>query len=124
MGPAVARIQDRRTFGALARPEGRGTSGPIRVSFVAATGGPPVARVAYAIGRSHGNAVRRNRLRRRLREGVRQVSMGPPAGLVPGAYLVRADRDAADLAYPELLRRLEEALAASVRRADRPDEDR
>jgi ribonuclease P protein component len=40
------------------------------------------ARVAYAIGRTAGNAVRRNRVRRQLRELMRGRS------LEPGLYLV------------------------------------
>ncbi|MGA1345933.1 MAG: ribonuclease P protein component [Ilumatobacteraceae bacterium] len=49
---------------------------------------PP--RVAFAIGRAHGPAVVRNRLRRRLRAAFRELAA---AGLVPaGTYLVGIER--------------------------------
>ena len=117
MGPAVGRIRGRATFRALARPAGRGRSGPLSVSFAPGDGMPP-ARVAYAIGRRHGNAVHRNRLRRRLRAAVR-MAIQPGAPLPPGAYLVAADPAAAGLAHAELARRVAEALfqAASGRAA-------
>ncbi|MEY3034675.1 MAG: Ribonuclease [Actinomycetota bacterium] len=48
----------------------------------------PTPRIAFAIGRSAGTAVTRNRIRRRLREAVRHSS------LVPGLYLFGVTRDA------------------------------
>lgn len=48
------------------------------------------ARVAFAIGRAHGSAVDRNRLRRRLRAALReQASIG---ALAPGWYLLGIER--------------------------------
>lgn len=116
MGPVVARLRGRATHRALMHPDGRATSGPIRVAFVAGDGEGGLARVGYAIGKRHGNAVRRNRLRRRLREGVRQAATSGRV-LRPGAYLVRAEPDACHLAYPELVRRLEEAMTQAACRA-------
>lgn len=43
-----------------------------------------VPHVAFAIGRVHGSAVTRNRLRRQLRELLRNVS----DRLIPGLYLI------------------------------------
>ena len=60
-------------------------------------------RVAYAIGRHAGTAVRRNRLRRRLRAILAATE------LPQGSYLVAGDAEAAAMPY--------DALAASVRRA-------
>jgi ribonuclease P protein component len=91
----IGRIQERAVFVALRRPVGRASAGPVRVSWVPRADDD--AQVGYAIGRRCGNSVRRNRLRRRLREAVRQTD------LVPGAYLITADRDADDLAFEELV---------------------
>lgn len=54
----------------------RHRAGGIVVFAITGESGPP--RVAFVAGRSVGNAVRRNRAKRRMREAVRQVSV--PAG--------------------------------------------
>ena len=67
---------------------------------------PP--RVAFSVGRSVGDAVTRNRVRRRLRAAVREHA---PA-LAPGAaYLVRADTRAASIPYAQLSSTLRAILA-------------
>ena len=70
--------------------------------------GPPA--VAYAISRRVGNAVIRNRVRRRLRTAVaRQERL-----LRPGhAYLVGVSPAAADVTYRELEDRVRECLEAA-----------
>lgn len=55
------------------------------ISVVPTAAGPP--RVAYAVGKGVGNAVTRNRVRRRLREAVRAEAARLAAG---HAYLVGA----------------------------------
>lgn len=71
-------------------------------------GDPP--RVAYSVGRSVGNAVTRNRVRRRLRAAVRHHG----ARLSPGsAYLVGATNRAVDATY----RDIEDALGVLLERA-------
>ena len=52
--------------------------------------------VAYAIPRTTGPAVVRNRLRRRLRAVVRELP------LEPGDYLISASQGAAELPYAQL----------------------
>jgi len=117
-GPApslglIWRIRDRDSFAALAAAR-RHRRGALSMSGVAiAPGGPP--RVAYAIGRSTGNAVVRNRIRRRLRAALQ----ADVAHLRPGAaYLVGAGPAASEYTVSELhrtLRALVELTNASMR---------
>jgi ribonuclease P protein component len=112
MTPAVGRIQRRSTFRALAHPDGRGRQGPVSVVFSRAPGTAfPVA--AYALGRRHGDAVRRNRLRRRLREAMRAAA--PELG--PGAYLLRAAPSASGTAFIDLCDAVRVAATAAGRAA-------
>ncbi len=87
-------------------------------SRVAGTGGLPL--VGYAIGRRHGNAVARNRLRRRLRAAVRCV--GPR--LDAGAYLVRATPGAGELDFEALCRAVSDAARSAADRAKSADDGR
>ena len=89
----VGRITRRAAFAELQRSRARGSSGPVRVTFVPAEAGDPglFPQVGYAIGRHCGNAVVRNSLRRRAREVVR----GEAPGLPRGTYLVRLEPAAA-----------------------------
>jgi ribonuclease P protein component len=100
-------IHDRATFDALAqaRPARRG---PVTVRVLATSGsGPP--RVAYAVGRTVGGAVARNRARRRLRAALRDHA----DVLRPGAaYLVSASREVVSMPFAELTRCLGAALRA------------
>lgn len=101
-GPQAAvrliwRVRERGTFEALGRARPR-AAGPLRVRAVPVSAGDP-PRVAYAVGRGVGNAVHRNRLRRRLREAVRANF----AALLPGwAYLVAARPEAGTMTAEEL----------------------
>lgn len=92
--------------------------GPVSVTFLPGdTGsvgnlvppdGPEPPRVAYAVGRRVGGAVRRNRLRRRLRAVV--ADLAPK--MRPGAYLVGAAPEAADLPFGELKAVVSRAIEA------------
>jgi ribonuclease P protein component len=95
----IGRVGDRATFDALQRDGRRARRGPMTVTFL--PGGADV-RVAYAIGRRVGPAVVRNRVRRRLREAVRDLDRSTPGGLACGAYLVSARPEAAARSYREL----------------------
>jgi ribonuclease P protein component len=66
---------------------------------------PP--RVAYAVGRPVGNAVVRNRVRRRLRAAAREHR---PLLTPSWGYLVRATPAAAQITYRELASDLARAL--------------
>ncbi len=99
-------VRDRDTFQALRRSRARVRRGPVTVTWVPGDPTEP-PRVAYAVGRSAGGAVVRNRIRRRLRAVSREA--GPL--LLPGAYLVGAHAGASSLSYRELRATVCEALA-------------
>ena len=115
----IGRISDRATFEALRRDGRRARRDPVTVLFLpeagAGVGGD--VRVAYSVGRRVGTAVDRNRVRRRLRAAVRDVS-GDGDGLSSGAYLVLARPEAGTTPYAELKRSLGEACAAAARSTD------
>lgn len=103
----IWRVRDRATFALLARAE-RHARGPVTIRFVPGESEAP-PRVAYAVG-GVGNAVVRNRLRRRLRAAV----AGAEAELTPGgAYLVSARREALTMPFDALV----DALAGLFRAA-------
>lgn len=85
----------------------------------------PTVRAAYGIGRKVGNAVVRNRVRRRLRAILRELDrdpaqLGGDGGLVPGTYLVTVRPEAASLPYAELQRHVVAACAAVGGREGQP----
>jgi ribonuclease P protein component len=104
----IWRVRDRATFTEFRRGR-RGRQGPLSVVICLAnpsTGHPP--RVAYAVGRSVGSAVVRNRVRRRLRTLV------PELRLAPGAYLIEAGPGAGQAAEAELRQCLVGAIATAM----------
>jgi ribonuclease P protein component len=103
----IWRVRDRATFAVLARAD-RHARGPVTVRFVPGESETP-PRVAYAVG-GVGNAVARNRLRRRLRAAVARAEVELTAG---GAYLVSARREALTMPFDALV----EALTALFRAA-------
>ncbi|MBU6233757.1 MAG: ribonuclease P protein component [Acidobacteria bacterium] len=96
-------IRLRRHFAAFSSPSARAKSGPVRVSYVR---GPDPAAVAFAIGKPVGNAVTRNRIRRRLRAQI-DLRTSP---LPPGYYLVKCGIGTEKLTYDELQHHLYRAL--------------
>ena len=81
-------------------------SGRFTVSWLPALPDQPPA-LAFAIGKRVGNAVARNRLRRRLREAARQLVTLPP-----GAYLIRARPGAVALSFEEISAHLARAVSS------------
>jgi len=83
-------------------------------------GGSAAPRVGFAVGRRVGTAVVRNRLRRRLRAVMHQLSdPGRQPSFPGGAYLIRARPGAADVAFSRLVRDAEQALGRICARQDR-----
>jgi ribonuclease P protein component len=110
----VWRVRDRASFDALRRDGRRARRGPVSVTLTPATltpatGGAP--RVAFAVGRSVGSAVVRNRARRRLRAVVDDLARRGALG--SGATLLVSTRsDLSELSFPELRSVVAAAVAA------------
>ncbi len=85
------------------------------VSFIPRRG---AVRVSYGVGRAVGTAVRRNRLRRRLRVAVAALR----GELATGDYLVRAGAAGAGLTNTELAEQVRRSLgqAGAVAACSRP----
>jgi ribonuclease P protein component len=109
----LAAVRSRQTFEALRRTRDRGRAGPLQVAFVRQSAWSRLE-VAFAINRRVGNAVIRNRLRRRLRA----ILVGQAPDLPAGAYLVRTGPDAPLLAFDELKVAMSRALEQATRRSD------
>ncbi len=120
----IWRVRDGAAFAALRRDGYRVRQGPVTVAFLpeatpVAEAEPP--KVAFAVGRRVGGAVRRNRVRRQLRSILRELVAQPESLVGPGTYLVSTRSDVTTLSYQELKRTLEKALAQipAARRASR-----
>jgi ribonuclease P protein component len=105
----IGRVRGRATFAALTRAEGH-ARGSIAVRCVA-TGEASPPRVAYAVGQRVGNAVARNRVRRRLRAAARVCEPKLAAG---AAYLVSAGPEVLTMPFEELVETLGDLFEAAA----------
>jgi ribonuclease P protein component len=96
--PAIGRIRQRRLFGELSRTTHRAAQGPVRAAYVPAQSGLPFPLVAYVVSKRCGNAVARNRIRRRMRAAA--AAAAPE--LRRGAYLISSRPEVATCNYEEL----------------------
>ena len=110
--PGVTAVRARETFADLRRSSLRGRSGPLSVSFVARPEWDR-SQVAYAVSRKVGNAVQRNRLRRRLRAIVADRA----AELPMGAYVVRSSDGGPTLDFDELKVAMSQAMEKATNRS-------
>ena len=98
-GLPISRISGPARFRRLQRPTQRARSGPLRASWVAADAGVVDLCVAYAISTASGNAVARNRIRRRLRHAVTLLAGDFP----PGDLLLRVTGATEQCTWPVVL---------------------
>ena len=101
----AVRVRSRAQFAALRSAGRRSRRRAIQVTHVADRPAGAAPAVAYAIGRSVGTAVVRNRVRRRLRAIVDGLD------LPSGTYLIAATPAAAGLRADELAAQLTACLA-------------
>jgi ribonuclease P protein component len=73
----------------------------------------PAPQAGLIVGRAVGNAVMRNRVKRRLRAGLREHWVGVP----PGSLVVRAHAEAAQASFAALRADLERCLKQLSSRA-------
>jgi ribonuclease P protein component len=85
-------------------------SGPLTMSWLPDPSVKPPDLV-FAIGKRVGNAVVRNRLRRRLREAARQLE-----DLPPGLYLIRVTPSATALTFQEMTTNLSRAVRSLTKK--------
>jgi len=100
--PYVALTSSR--FGPVYRRGERVESGGVLVIRAAGESGPP--QVGIVAGRNVGNAVLRNRIKRRLREAMSQIRLQPDT-----AYIVVASSRVAAMPFGALVDRLSRAIA-------------
>ena len=104
----IFRIRHRGTFARLARARVSRRE-LVWVRCVPVSG--PGPQVGFAINRHVGNAVTRNRVRRRLRAALREDGLGIRED---SAYLVGATPGAADASFADLRRALGDCLRAAA----------
>jgi ribonuclease P protein component len=100
------RVGSRRHFERLARTAHRGRGISLRVQYTDQSDSPEEVAVAFAISRRVGRAVARNRVRRRLRALMDELSPSQ----VPGSYLITCNIRAVAMSYDELRDDLRTAL--------------
>jgi len=102
---ALWRVRDRATFAALRREGRRRRAAALTVTSMPSVDPNARPAVAFAIGRSVGGAVERNRLRRRMKAILADLD------LAPGTYLISAGPAATRLTPADLREQLREATS-------------
>ncbi len=105
-------LSDRHSFQRLRSDGIRFGRGPIRIVCYPVPGGP--VRVAFAIPRSVGGAVVRNRIRRRIKAVLGELSTSEPGSVPGGDYLIRVTAPIDQTDHQELRSTLRSLLATGV----------
>jgi ribonuclease P protein component len=105
----IGRITERRAFERLTRDGRRAHTESLWCRYLADQAVVP-PQVAFAVGRSVGSAVVRNRVRRRLRALVRAANLDDPPRLRCGQLLIGAKPDASERSFDQLEHDVNELL--------------
>ena len=117
---AVGRLKSRPQF--LSVREGEKRKGPLFLLEVRDRQMPDEApRVGFTVTKKHGNAVERNRMRRRLKEAVR---LNAAFAMQPGHdYVIVARRDVLHAPFARLAAQLAERITARPKHVRSPATD-
>ncbi len=113
---SVTPMRGRANFLDLRRNGVRARSGPFVVTFAPWVDDGPV-QVGYAVSRRVGNAVVRNRLRRRLRAILDGLARAGNPTLRGGRYVISPNPAAVHLSFPQLEAAVQGALEKATQRA-------
>lgn len=111
-GQPPARLKNRAEFLAVRRGEKR--RGPLFLLEVLERGDDAPARVGFTVTKKVGNAVVRNRVRRRLKEAVRIHAGGDMA--TGSDYVIVGRRDVLGVAFDDLVRELSRRMRGARQR--------
>ena len=112
----ISSVERRRTFTDFRREGHRVRHGAVRLNHLPPerlSAGAPSPQLAFAIGRKFGNAVTRNRGRRRLRAAFVEAWQDRLDGRRPlpgGAYLLSGSTAVLSAPYPELVADIDACL--------------
>jgi len=111
-GKPPARLKNRAEFLAVRRGEKR--RGPLFLLEVLQRGDDAPPRIGFTVTKKVGNAVVRNRIRRRLKEAVRTSAGGDMAA--GSDYVVVGRRDVLEVAFDDLARELSRRMRGARQR--------
>jgi ribonuclease P protein component len=107
MTAPVERLKRRREFLTVAGSRRRFVTPSMIVQFLPATAPTATPRVGFTVSKRVGNAVTRNRARRRLREAAHRVM---PVHAAAADYVLVGRAEAVTRKFPDLVADLETAL--------------
>jgi ribonuclease P protein component len=107
MAAPVERLKRRREFLTVAASRRRFTTPSMIVQYLPATAEASTPRVGFTVSKRVGNAVKRNRARRRLREAAQRIM---PVHATPADYVLVGRTETVTRKFPELVADLETAL--------------